>query len=780
MKRELVLAAAVAAALSGATIALSRIFVDGSWRPSTFAAMLIALAIAAGARRVGFGAVASALASLVGLTVFVYVVHLPAGPLVPGREQLSQAVALFQTGLDQVRDTPAPTAPLDGLMFLLTTGVWVVAHVTHELLVRLRRPLLALLPPTLLWTVPLAVPLPAGRTWSVALPFLAGAVALLLAAGDTDVADWTSASDLPLISGAGATLGVVAIVLGILAPGVLPGYGSAAWWNIEGSSDPRGYQPIVDVGDRLKLPRERDVLEVHADRRLYLRLAALDTFDQNTWRLGPAGSRTFTPASTQLFRATHELPLETPIQDATPIFANVRVLDLENIYVPVPYQPVEVLGPERGSMVYSTVGGFVATGDTAENEIGGKLRVGVTEGFEYRVRSLLPTPSLEELRQVTVDPATVPGAVQLPHPYPRLAEEANRVYAAAGATTPVDKALALQRYFIGPDSDFTYSTDVDRLVGDSALETFVLDTKTGYCEYYASAMAVMLRATGIPARVAVGFLSGRLTAKANPELGRDLNTYVVSTADAHAWVEVLFPGYGWVKFDPTPRSDGATLAPNADDLDPTLTLEEQRQGTEPEPEPTPTTSASPQANPNNPTDIPKGLGQDSLGGGTQTDRGAGWPIAVMIMGLLGLAGGGLALFSRRRREAALAQLGPTERVIAEQRRLHTAARRYGVGRAPAETSANVAARWSREGRTDPDEAARFAALTQAAAFGGDLPEDAADEAILLRGSLEDSLRGSVATRDRVLAPVRIPAAATGATAQEAWRRVRRALGDDED
>ena len=780
MKRELLLAGAVAAALSGATVALSRIFVDGTWRPETFAAMLISLAVAVGARRVGFGAFASAIGSLVGLVVFVFVVHLPPGPLIPGTEQLRQAVDLFRTGLEQVRDTPAPTAPLDGLMFLLTTGVWVVTHTTHEILVRLRRPLLALLPPTLLWTVPLAVPLPAGHNWTTALPFLAGAIALLLAAGDTDVADWTNASDLPLLSGAGLTLGVVAIVFGILAPAVLPGYGQPAWWDIEGANDPRGYQPIVDVGDRLKLPRERDVLEVHSDRRLYLRLAALDTFDQNTWRLGPAGSRTFTPTSAQLYRTTHELPPEVPIKDGTPIFASVRVLDLENIYVPVPYQPVEVLGPERGSMVYSTVGGFVATGDTSENEIGGKLRVGVTEGFEYRVRSVLPTPSLQELRQVSIDPNTVQTDLQLPHPYPRLADEAQRVYAAAGATTPVDKALALQRYFMGPDSQFTYSTDVDRLVGDKALETFVLDTKTGYCEYYASAMAVMLRATGIPARVAVGFLSGRLTAKANPEMGRDLNTYVVSTSDAHAWVEVLFPGYGWVKFDPTPRSDGSTLAPTADDLDPTLTLQERRDGTEPTEAPTPQPTTSPAPNPNDVNDIPKGLGQETAGGSTGSGGGSHLPWGLTAIALLALAGGGLVVASRRRRDAVLATLGPTERIVAEQRRLHSSARRYGLGRAPAETATEVTRRWADEGRADPAAATRFATLTQAAAFGGEVSDETAAEVIDLRAQLEDGLRQSVATRDRVLAPVRVPAQATASTARAAYQALRDALREDVD
>jgi hypothetical protein len=123
---------------------------------------------------------------------------------------------------------------------------------------------------------------------------------------------------------------------------------------------------------------------------------------------------------------------------------------------------------------------------------------------------------------------------------------------------------------------FTYSLDVPALRGDDALQRFVLEDRVGYCEYFATAMAVMLRASGIPARVAVGFLPGAVTLAADPEAGRDLTEFTVSTEDAHAWVEVLFPGYGWVTFEPTPRSDQTQLVPTAENLAPVENLREQR------------------------------------------------------------------------------------------------------------------------------------------------------------------------------------------------------------
>jgi len=110
---------------------------------------------------------------------------------------------------------------------------------------------------------------------------------------------------------------------------------------------------------------------------------------------------------------------------------------------------------------------------------------------------------------------------------------------------PYDLARAMEAYLSSP-ANFTYDSDVrDDIRADctgdvSSVECFALMGR-GYCEYYASAMTVMLRASGIPARVAYGFLPGK----------RENNQEVVSAASAHWWVEVYFPGTGWVEFDPT-------------------------------------------------------------------------------------------------------------------------------------------------------------------------------------------------------------------------------------
>jgi transglutaminase-like putative cysteine protease len=118
----------------------------------------------------------------------------------------------------------------------------------------------------------------------------------------------------------------------------------------------------------------------------------------------------------------------------------------------------------------------------------------------------------------------------------------DRIEAESGATNPYDLARAIERFLRDPEN-FTYDTDVtDIRCGDeSIVECFVI-SRRGYCEYYASTMAMMLRERGIPARLVEGFLPGDRDASGVEKIRRDR---------AHAWVEVYFPAFGWIDFDPT-------------------------------------------------------------------------------------------------------------------------------------------------------------------------------------------------------------------------------------
>jgi len=196
-----------------------------------------------------------------------------------------------------------------------------------------------------------------------------------------------------------------------------------------------------------------------------------------------------------------------------------------------------------------------------------RVRSPLGEGQRYRVWSYAPDPApaalassrprypSAALRYLEVDGRTFP-AFALPGresvvrglladpdydslaAYAPLYRIARRVV--RSPETPYAAVLALESWF-RQRGGFVYDEQPPRTTGPP-LVAFVTRTKAGYCQHYAGAMAAMLRMLGIPARVAVGFTSGKL----------DEGRWVVTDHEAHAWVEVWFAGEGWVAFDPTP------------------------------------------------------------------------------------------------------------------------------------------------------------------------------------------------------------------------------------
>ncbi|MDQ3859235.1 MAG: DUF3488 and transglutaminase-like domain-containing protein, partial [Actinomycetota bacterium] len=124
----------------------------------------------------------------------------------------------------------------------------------------------------------------------------------------------------------------------------------------------------------------------------------------------------------------------------------------------------------------------------------------------------------------------------------RLWTTARRV--TRGAETPYAAAVLLETWFRGSEGNFVYDESPPVATAVPPLVAF-LENKRGYCQHFAGAMALMLRYLGIPARVAAGFTSG--------QYDEDENEWTVTDHNAHTWVEVYFPGNGWVPFDPTPN-----------------------------------------------------------------------------------------------------------------------------------------------------------------------------------------------------------------------------------
>ncbi len=177
-----------------------------------------------------------------------------------------------------------------------------------------------------------------------------------------------------------------------------------------------------------------------------------------------------------------------------------------------------------------------------------RARVTLDVGDSYQVISHHTDVTIRELREVDA-PAAQPSMaaedqwleryLQLPDSFsPRVAALAAQVMAAE--TTMYDKVKTLERFL----RDFEYDEDIPApLPDEDPLEYFLFDIQRGYCDYYASAMATMLRSQGIPARTASGYAEGTY----DPET----DTYLLTERDAHTWVEVYFPKYGWIEFEPT-------------------------------------------------------------------------------------------------------------------------------------------------------------------------------------------------------------------------------------
>lgn len=157
----------------------------------------------------------------------------------------------------------------------------------------------------------------------------------------------------------------------------------------------------------------------------------------------------------------------------------------------------------------------------------------------YRVVSLEPQFTPDALRQDRADwryatPIDVPARVRA------LAQGV-----AAGATTDYDRAVRLEQYLL---SNFQYDLRVQPLSrSNDVVDSFLFERRAGYCAQFATAMAVMARAIGLPARVAAGYLPGRYNSLTG--------VHAVRLQDSHAWVEIKFRDNGWVPFDPTPRPD---------------------------------------------------------------------------------------------------------------------------------------------------------------------------------------------------------------------------------
>jgi hypothetical protein len=139
--------------------------------------------------------------------------------------------------------------------------------------------------------------------------------------------------------------------------------------------------------------------------------------------------------------------------------------------------------------------------------------------------------------------------LQLPPSYRTAALKQLAQARTSGQATELGKVAALATWLSTPP--FRYSLAAAPSDSAAGLLSFLTTTRTGYCVQYASAMTALTRLLGIPARFVTGYTAG------TPGQG---GSYVVKTTDAHAWTEVYFPTFGWIRFEPTPGEQGGTAS----------------------------------------------------------------------------------------------------------------------------------------------------------------------------------------------------------------------------
>jgi transglutaminase-like putative cysteine protease len=498
------------------------------------------------------------------------------------------------------------------------------------------RPAWAIAPPATLFLVP-ALGLGAD-TGVLSFCYIAvGYLAILIAEGLNATARWTRGLTRDSAEGFGTSMPVVwraagylaipailaTIVLGFALPTLsLPGIG---FGNGPGGSGPLQLtDPTLDLRRNLNQPEDREVIQYQTTGAggVYLRLASLPQLSENGW------------SNVQIRLNNGQTLPAIPGMSGEPgerRRTTIRVLDFGSQYLPLPYAPRTY--DASGDWRYDANSLVVVNADNRAQDL---------RRLSYTVESVDITPDISDLNNaIAGTPADAAVTAAIPSDLPdSLVQQANSI--TAKADTPAAKAAAIQAYL--RSGQFTYSTDPLPGSGYEAMQNFLLQDRRGYCEQFASAMAMMARVVGIPSRVSVGFLPGE----------RDEEGWKVSIRDMHAWPELYFANYGWVRFEPTPASvTGSAPAWTVQNTD--------SSGSDPSADPSSEPSADEVSPGTAPSAVPSEQPTD-LGPGAGAGLGRTLIGAVIVLVLLAILAAP-ATIRVRRRSGRLNGSGPAEEQV---------------------------------------------------------------------------------------------------------------------
>jgi len=348
----------------------------------------------------------------------------------------------------------------------------------------------------------------------------------------------------------GITSGIVAIsslaagaVIFFLIPRFNAGYLSG--FNLQPSLI-TGFSDDVELGQIGEIKKSSEVvmrISVHGNpliaRNMHWRGIALTTFDGRRWY-----TESHDPAALgEGFDGWITIPPEVAVERrySLPLAYTVMLEPVASDAVFVASEPDRIHGDFFGPPL---PGRLLRRSYLTEDKTGSLANPFHNfAAMRYDAVSQLPEVPPEALR---ASPQIYPDALrstylQLPQIDARIPALAKTI--TARALNPYDKARAVESYL---RTNYGYTLDLSGTPPTDPLAYFLFQKRAGHCEYFAAAMTVMMRSLGIPTRYVNGFFAGEYN-----DVGGD---YIVRASDAHSWVEVFFPRYGWITFDPTPPS----------------------------------------------------------------------------------------------------------------------------------------------------------------------------------------------------------------------------------
>jgi transglutaminase-like putative cysteine protease len=551
---RLVLLTAVLALVLVATVAFARVFqgTGTTLRLALVAAASVLLAAAMERRHILLATLVSAagLAVVIGLLLYPETTRYWLPTASTWRAALKSWDAVGRAADTEV----APALPLVPLMLASVVAVWAAAFATHALAVRASSPFLALLPTGALVAFASLVVDDGARPLYV-IAFLAAAMLLLYADGLRRVSQWGPISEwhgrhrfrlgtTASLRGA-RRVALIALVVAVFLPGILPGYGSPAIVQVngDGSLQRLTSNPIVDIRPALLRKKSVEVFTVRSSQGAYWRSLTLDTFDGETWRTtDPYLEKSGTDYDGGRL-SDAKLPT-APSASKTNLHQEITYERLSQPWVVSAYQATSMNISDAGDMRYDPDTGTTVMPD------------GAPRGLTYRVDSRIVTPTPDQLGKISVqqiDPSIRATNTQLPYDTPSGEQQLAQIRAiaeqiTAGQPDMYHRVLAIQDYL----RRFRYDLNVSIPPGVDPVLWFLQAPpaqggQAGYCVQFASTMAALLRSLGIPARLAMGWTPGRF----DPSVG----VWRVTNFESHVWVEVPFAQYGWLPFEPTPRAE---------------------------------------------------------------------------------------------------------------------------------------------------------------------------------------------------------------------------------